>query len=126
MEFLYWHWRQTIACWSALKSFFLEGTKKISSVNIFQRLKYAILKRHNPGMRIRLWPKKPDPGLCTSNEGRFLKVYRMNILDNCKSLPFCVHTFGVRRTIDVLDPENHPGSNKIRTGSGALGLTGDV
>ena len=70
--------------------------------------------------------KKPDPGLCTSNEGRFLKVYWMNILDNIKSLLFCFHTFGVRRTIDVLDSENQPGSGKIRTGSGALGLTGDV
>ena len=27
------------------------------------------------GMRIRFWPKKPDPGLCTSNEGIFLNVY---------------------------------------------------
>ena len=26
--------------------------------------------------------KKPDPGLCTSNEGRFLKVFEANILDN--------------------------------------------
>ena len=56
----------------------------------------------------------------------------MNILDNIKSLLFCFHTFGVRRTIDVLDSENQPGSGsaKIRTGSGtgsgALGLTGDV
>ena len=43
----------------------------------------------------------------------------MNILDNIKSLLFCFHTFGVRRTIYVLDSENQPGS-------GALGLTGDV
>ena len=50
----------------------------------------------------------------------------MNILDNIKSLLFCFHTFGVRRTIDVLDSENQPGSGKIRTGSGALGLTGDA
>ena len=34
----------------------------------------------------------------------------MNILDILKS-----HTFGVRRSIDVLDPENQPGSGKIRT-----------
>ena len=26
--------------------------------------------------------KKPDPGICTSNEGRFLKVFNANILDN--------------------------------------------
>ena len=52
----------------------------------------------------------------------------MNILDNIKSLLFCCHTFGVRRTIYVLDSENQPGSGsgKIQTGSGALGLTGDV
>ena len=50
----------------------------------------------------------------------------MNILDNIESLLFCFHTFGVRRTIDVLDSENQPGSGKIRTGSGARGLTGDV
>ena len=79
-------------------------------------------------MRIRFWPKTPDPGLSTSNEGRFLKVFKANILDNFKSLLFCFHTFGVRRTIDVLDSENQPGSGsvQIRTGSGALGLTGDV
>ena len=52
----------------------------------------------------------------------------MNILDNFKSLLFCFHTFGVRRTIDVLDPEKQPGSGKIWTGSGsrALGLAEDV
>ena len=33
--------------------------------------------------------QKPDPGLCTSNKGRFLKVYWMNILDNFLSLLFC-------------------------------------
>ena len=49
----------------------------------------------------------------------------MNILDNRKGLLFCYHTFGVRRIIDVLDSENQPGSGsgKIRTGSGAIGLT---
>ena len=72
--------------------------------------------------------KKTDPGLCTSNEGRFLflKVLNSNILDNFESHLFCFHTFGVRHTIDVLDSENQPGSVKIRTGFGALGLTGDV
>jgi len=59
--------------------------------------------------------KKPDPGLCTSNEGRFLA----NILDNFKSHLFCFHTYGVSRTIDVIDSENQPGS-------GAPELTGDV
>ena len=63
--------------------------------------------------------KRTDPGPCTSNEGRFLKVYKMNFLDNFKSLLLCFHTFGVGRSIDVLDSENLPGS-------GALGLTGDV
>ena len=50
----------------------------------------------------------------------------MNILDNFKSLLFCCHTLGNRCTIDVLDSENQPGFGKIPTGSGALGLTGDV
>ena len=54
----------------------------------------------------------------------------MNILDKFISLLLCFHTFGVRRTIDVLDPENQPGSGsfQIRTGTGfgAQGLTGDV
>ena len=36
------------------------------------------------------------------------------------------YTFGVRRTLDVLDLEIQPGSGNIRTGSGALGLKGDV
>ena len=30
--------------------------------------------------------KKPDPGLCTSNEGRFLKVLEANILDKFESI----------------------------------------
>ena len=41
----------------------------------------------------------------------------MNILHNIKNPLFHFHTFGARRTIYVLDPENQPGS-------GALGLTG--
>ena len=53
--------------------------------------------------------KKPDPGLFTSKAGRFLKVYWMNILNNLKK-SFCFYTFRVRRTIDVLDSENQPGS----------------
>ena len=50
----------------------------------------------------------------------------MNILDNIESLHFCFHTFGVRRTIDVLDSENQSGSGsvQIRTGPGDLGLQG--
>ena len=68
--------------------------------------------------------KKTDLVLYTSNEGKFFKVYKMNILDNFESLLF--YTFGVRRTIDVLDSENQPGSGKNWSGSGALGLIGDV
>ena len=48
----------------------------------------------------------------------------MNIWDNVKSLFF--YTFGVRSSIDVLDPENHPGSGKIRTGYGSLRLKEDI
>ena len=50
----------------------------------------------------------------------------MNILDNFKAFFLVFILLGVRRTIDVLDSENQPGSGEIRTGSGALGLTGDV
>ena len=78
-------------------------------------------------MRIRFWGKNRIRALyCTSNAGRFLKVYWMDVSDDFKSLLSCFHTFGVRRTIDVLDSENQHGSGQIRTRSGALGLTGDV
>ena len=42
-------------------------------------------------------------------------------------MPF-LYTFGVGRSIDILDPENHSGSRsvKIRTWSGDLGLTEEV
>ena len=52
----------------------------------------------------------------------------MTILDNFKGLTICLHIFGVRCSIDALDPENQPGSGKIRagTGSGDPGLIGDV
>ena len=36
------------------------------------------------GMRTRFWP-----GLCTSDEGRFSKVFQANILDSFKSHLFC-------------------------------------
>ena len=42
--------------------------------------------------------------------------------DNFKILLFCFYTFGDRGSIDVLDPENQPGSGNILNGSGALGL----
>ena len=63
-----------------------------------------------PGMRILIWLMKLNPGLCSSNEWRFLKVYNTNISDNFKTLVFCFHTSGVRHIIDVLDSENQPGS----------------
>ena len=62
-----------------------------------------------------------DPGLCTSKEGRLLNFYEMTVLDNFKRFPFIFHTFCVRRYIDVLDPENQPGSR-----SRALRFTDDV
>ena len=43
----------------------------------------------------------------------------MNILDYFEGLLFYIHTFGARRSIDVIDPENQPGSGKIRTRSEA-------
>ena len=72
-----------------------------------------------PGMRIRFGKIKPDPGLYTSNEGRFLKSQSNNILDNVKSLFLVFILFGGRRTIEILDSENQPRS-------GALGLKWDV
>ena len=56
-----------------------------------------------------------------SNEGIFSKFYGVNILDNFICLLFCSHTFGIRRLVDVLDPENQPGS-----GTRAIGLIEDV
>ena len=85
-----------------------------------------ILEKKNPDPGPTLKNRDEDPGLAkktdsgalyTSNEGRFLKGFKANILDNFKSNLFRFHAFGVRRTIDVLDPENQPGS-------GAPGLTG--
>ena len=73
--------------------------------------------------------KKTDPGSVPQTK-RFSKFYKMNILDNIKSLLFCFHTFGVRRSINVLDSENQPGSGSafIQCGSWyrALGFTEDV
>jgi len=37
----------------------------------------------------------------------------MNILDNIKSLLFCLHTFGVKRPIFALDTETSPDSVKF-------------
>ena len=78
-------------------------------------------------MRIRVFGQFRIQGSYLERKEIF-KTYVMNILDNFESLLFCFHTFGVRRTIDVLDSENQPGSGsvKIRIGSGAPGLIGDV
>ena len=50
-----------------------------------------------------------DPGLCTPNDGRYLKYYWINILDNFERLLFCFNTFGVRQTSSIslraLDPD---------------------
>ena len=43
-----------------------------------------------------------NSGFCIPNEVRFLKFYKMNILDNFKSLLCSFHTFGLRSSIDVL------------------------
>ena len=40
----------------------------------------------------------------------------MNVLDNFIGILFCFHIFSVKRSIDVLDSENQPGSGKIRKG----------
>ena len=49
---------------------------------------------------------------------KFLKNLLNEYVRAFKSL-FCLHTFRVRCFIDVLDPENQPGSVKIQTGSGS-------
>ena len=53
-------------------------------------------------------------------------MYRMNILDNMKSLLFCINTFGFIRTIDVIYSENQPGSEPGKFGPdpGRWGLQG--
>ena len=54
------------------------------------------LERLGRGLEPGFGKKKPDPGLCTSNEGRCLKFYCISIsIDNFKSIIFCFHTFGV-------------------------------
>ena len=50
----------------------------------------------------------------------------MNFLGNFQVFLFVFFIFCVRRSIDVLDPENQPRSGFIRTGSRALGLTEEV
>ena len=71
--------------------------------------------------------KKTGSGALYLKQMEIFKSLKANILDNFKSLLFCFHTFGVRRTIDVVDSENQPGpgSVQIRPGSvsRALGLT---
>ena len=66
--------------------------------------------------------------ICTVNKRRFLKFDSKNILDDYIRLLFCFQTIGVRRFIDVLHPDNQPGSGKIlsRSESRALWLTEDV
>ena len=48
----------------------------------------------------------------------------MNNLDYFKRFIFYFYTFSVRRSIDVLDPENQPGSDLIWTGSGSRAYKG--
>ena len=79
----------------------LKDWKEKSKVNyvyffLHWQLLLGCLRDEDPVLakkNLELWP-------CTSNEGRFIKVYRINIFE---SLLFCFHSFGVRRTKDVLD-----------------------
>ena len=78
----------------------MQGLKlPLSFSHIFRMLSYLQTRDEDQVLA----KKPPDPGLCTSKEGRFLKAYNTNISDNFKTHLFCFHTFGVRRTIDVLD-----------------------
>ena len=60
------------------------------------------------GWRSGFWPKTGYTALYLKRREIF-KVYWINVLDNFNSLLFCFNTFGVRRTIDILDSENQPG-----------------
>ena len=98
--------------------------KHLSLQGIHGRMNWSPIYKFKikPEVRIRFWPKRmPGPRLYTSNRGRFLKFRLMNILENLKPLLFYFHTFGVRRSIDILGSANQPGS-----GSGTLGPTEDV
>ena len=55
-----------------------------------------------PGFGSGFWPNL-DPGLCTSDGGRFFKFNRINILANLKSRLFCFHILGVRRPLKALE-----------------------
>ena len=69
----------------------------------------------------------PDPKLVVLTCERYLKYHWMNFLGNFQDFSFVLKKKKiVRRSIEVLDPENQPGSGFIRTGSGTLGLTDDV
>ena len=60
-----------------------------------------------------------DPGHKVLKCERYSKYHRMYFKDIFASLLFCVHSSGVRRLVDNLDPENQPGKDRI--GSGDLG-----
>ena len=55
-----------------------------------------------------------DPEPSTSNEGRCLKFYWMNSLDNFKGFLFGFHTFGVRRRCKALEARIRSDFNRIR------------
>ena len=61
------------------------------STTLFPASKQSRVSVSGSGFPIRVWPIS-DPGLCTSNKGRFQKVYVMNIFDNFKASFFCSHT----------------------------------
>ena len=70
----------------------IPGLKKIAGhVKGVQKLIDGICVSCNRGSGSSFGPKtNPDPDLCSSEEGRFLKFYRMNILDTLESLFFFI------------------------------------
>ena len=82
-----------------------------------------------PAGLVRSCRSKIKHGQKTGSGALYLKrreIFKANILDNFKSLIFCFHTFGVRRTIDVLDSENQLGSDPVFGPDSDPGLTWDV
>ena len=72
--------------------------------------------------------KKIGSGTLYLDRKGIYKTLLNEYLADFRCIPFCFHTFCVRRSIDALDLENKPGSGSAFTQSRsrALGVTEDV
>ena len=68
-------------------------------------------------VKIRFWPKIRIRH--SVPRAIFKILLNESFFDHLRVRLFCFHTFGVRRSIDILDPEN-------QSGSGPIGLTEEV